>query len=125
MGSSTLTELQWGDLIDPHDYSKGKYYPLHEKQLEAYNSTARFTAAIAGTGGGKTVLGPLWIIKQIQRIYEERSKSRKQFRPILGMVVAPTYKVLARATVPTLIDTLKHTALQGIYHETKNVYNLP
>lgn len=116
---ATKTELQWGDLIDPNDYSKGKYYPLHEDQLKIYNSTARFTAGIAGTGGGKTVIGPLWIVKLIQ---EKWIKTR---RPILGMVAAPTYKVLERATVPTLIDTLKYTALEGEYKQQRGVYVLP
>lgn len=113
-------KIQWGDFLDPNDYSKGRNYPLHAKQLEVYNSTARFTAAIAGTGGGKTVLGPLWIIKQIQERYQ-----RGNYRPILGMVIAPTYKVLDRATVPTLLDTFKYTALQGTFHTTKNLYTLP
>lgn len=112
----------WGDFIDPDDYAKGKFYPLHPGQLKVYNSEARFTAAIAGTGGGKTVLGPLWVIKQIARIQQTRDLQQK---PILGMVVAPTYKVLQRATVPTLITTFKGTALEGVYKDQKNLYELP
>ncbi len=119
--SSTLTlpekSLRWGDLIDVNDPSKGKYFPLHEAQLDIYNSTARFTAAIAGTGGGKTVIGPLWIAKQIEQ-------ARKSKRPILGLVVAPTYKVLNRATVPTLIETLKGTSIEGQYKDQKGLYEL-
>ncbi len=108
----------WGEFIDPHYPERGKYYPLHRGQQEILSSPARFTAAIAGTGGGKTVLGPIWCAKLIKRIQD----TGKRF---LGMVVAPTYKVLARATVPTLIDTFKNTALEGIWKEHKSVYEIP
>lgn len=121
MATATLEQqkLNWGDFIDPNDRSKGKYYPLHQFQEMCYNSTTRFTAAIAGTGGGKTVLGPLWVARKIM---EAKARSEK---PILGMVIAPTYKVLSRATVPTLIETFKGTALEGIYKESRSYYQLP
>jgi len=122
MLATELKNVRWGDLIDPHDPSKGKYYPLHPPQAEVYNSNIRFTAAIAGTGGGKTVVGPLWIARQINKF---QSNPRNKGRKILGMVVAPTYKVLQRATVPTLIETFKGTELEGIYKEQKNLYELP
>jgi len=41
------------------------------------------------------------------------------------MVIAPTYKVLSRATVPCLIDTFKGTHLEGIWKESRSVYVLP
>lgn len=104
-------EYEWGEIIP----GKGKHYPLHEFQLEVYNSTTRFTAAIAGTGGGKTVVGPLWLAKQILE-----TKGRG-----LYMVIAPTYKVLSRATVPCLLETFADTPLEGIYFESKNLYVLP
>ena len=40
-------------------------------------------------------------------------------------MVAPTYKVLQRATVPTLIESFKGTPLEGRYLENKNLYILP
>ena len=111
---------KWGDYIDEEDRSKGKYYPLHEYQANIYFSKARFTAAIAGTGGGKTAVGPLWVAKKINEV---RASGYK--RPIMGLIVAPTYKVLARATVPTLIDTFKGTNLEGRYLESRSFYELP
>ena len=108
----------WGDFIDPAFPERGKYYPLHKGQVEILSSNSRFTAAIAGTGGGKTVLGPIWCAKYIQRV----QNTGKRF---LGMVIAPTYKVLARATAPTLVDTFKNTSLEGIYKEQKSVYEIP
>lgn len=119
---SKIKTPKWGELIDSNDPSKGKFYKFHAKQEEAYLSEARFTAAVAGTGGGKTVLGPLWAAKQI---YKVQSLPIKERRPFLGMVVAPTYKVLSRATVPELIKTFKGTKLEGTYLEQKNLYIIP
>lgn len=113
-------KIGWGEWLDPNDRSKGKYFPLHALQQKVYLSDNRFTAAIAGTGGGKTVTGPLWIARQIQRF-----KEVNPYRPLLGMIVAPTYKVLSRATVPTLINTFKGTELEGIYKESRSYYELP
>ena len=126
MDTQKLKELikdrQWGDLIDPDDPTKGKYFPLHEFQLKVYHSNTRFTAAIAGTGGGKTVTGPVWLSRIITEHFNDLKRGRK---PFMGMVVAPTYKVLSRATIPTLIDTFKGTALEGRYRESDNLYLLP
>ena len=108
----------WGELIDPYDPSKGKYMPLHEDQLLIYRSQARFTAAVAGTGGGKTVTGPLWCMDKIHKAIQTRGK-------VLGMIIAPTYKVLSRATAPTFVDALKYTQLEGRYVESKSYYELP
>ena len=111
---------KWGDFINEDDRSKGKYYPLHQYQANIYYSEARFIAAIAGTGGGKTAIGPLWVAKIINGM---RSKGYE--KPIMGLVVAPTYKVLARATVPMLVDTFKGTNLEGRYLESRSFYELP
>lgn len=101
--------------------SKGeKVYPLHGGQSKVFKSDARFTAAIAGTGGGKTVMGPLWFMRRIRLLV-----SRGYTRGLTGMVVAPTYKVLSRATTPTLIETFRGTELEGRYLESKGHYVLP
>lgn len=111
----TVKGVGWGE-IDP--VTSEKFYPIHDAQRDVLDSPARFTAAIAGTGGGKTVLGPLWLVKQI-------AKSLEKNEYFLGMVVAPTYKVLSRATVPCLVETLKDTHLEGRWYESRNVYELP
>jgi len=113
MSTALEAAAKWGEIIDGQ-----KHYPCHQGQLDVLASKARFTAAIAGTGGGKTVCGPLWLAEQIKRVVESKRK-------FLGMVVAPTYKVLSRATLPTLIETFNGTALQGTFKETKNLYVLP
>ena len=120
------TGLQWGDIIygkNPttgRTEEQGKHYPVHQYQKDILDSPARFTAAIAGTGGGKTAVGPLWISEKIDAM---RAKGHK--KPIMGLVVAPTYKVLSRATVPTLVDTFKGTHLEGRYLESRSFYELP
>lgn len=39
---------------------------LHAGQARAWNSTARFVTVSAGTQGGKTSFGPLWLYREIQ-----------------------------------------------------------
>ncbi len=109
---------EWGAT----DESGAKCYPLHSGQTAIMKSTARFTAAIAGTGGGKTVLGPLWIAQHIDRVCRSRDIRTD---PIIGFVVAPTYPIMARATAPTLIKTFAGTDLEGDYVESRNRYYLP
>jgi hypothetical protein len=95
-------------------------YRLHPGQSKVLKSTTRFTAAIAGTGGGKTVLGPLWILRRIKKLVKEGMTEG-----MIGMVIAPTYKILSRATVPTLVDTLRGTEYEGRFLESKGQYILP
>lgn len=40
---------------------------MHEGQLRAWDSTARFTFVVAGTQSGKTSFGPWWLRRAIQR----------------------------------------------------------
>lgn len=105
----------WGSL---NEFGQ-KVFPVHRYQAQALNSKSRFTACIAGTGGGKTALGALWIYQLIS------NNHIKYQRPDMYMVVAPTYKVLERATVPALIETFKGTPLEGTYKQHKNLYETP
>lgn len=116
--------IPFGELIDPEDISKGKFCPFHEDQLEILEANKRFICACAGTGGGKTVVGAYWSVFQIQKAIQKYGKCT-------GMIIAPTYKVLARATMPTFIDAVKYTALEGDYKkgegyfESKSKFILP
>ena len=40
---------------------------LHRGQMKAFRSEARFVLVLAGTQGGKTSFGPLWLYREIQR----------------------------------------------------------
>lgn len=109
---------KWGALNTAGE----KVFPCHTAQSDILRSKARFTAAIAGTGGGKTAIGPVWIIQQIQRVIASRDTAQE---PIIGMVVAPTYKVLQRATAPHLVNAFKGTDLEGRYIPSASQYTLP
>lgn len=107
---SVAVAPKWGEIVDGK-----KYYPVHKAQQDILHSNARFSAFIAGTGSGKTAIGPLWLANRIQ----------KTGKGGLYMVIAPTYKVLQRATVPTLIEMFKNTPLEGEYKITYGIYELP
>ena len=98
---------EWGQII-----SGKKQYPLHEGQEEVMLSRARFIAALAGTGGGKSAIGALWLLTEVAKHPQGTY-----------MCLAPTFKILQRATVPTLRATFEGTALQGEYVE--GCYRLP
>ena len=91
----------WDQVVD----GKRVFHP-HEGQQSILNSEARFLAAIAGTGGGKTALGPIWLMLEIQKYPKSK-----------WMILAPTYRILERATVPTLVSMFAGTQLEGRYVE--------
>ena len=109
----------WGEVINGE-----KCYPLHEGQSSILASNKRFIGAIAGTGGGKTAIGPLWILKQLARILSDTKRNFKT-DPIVGMVVAPTNPIKERATAPTLVSMLKGTTFEGVYVPSMLRYTLP
>jgi phage terminase large subunit len=104
---------EWGEL-----YREGgkllKWYPVHEAQAEILASTARFSAAIAGTGGGKTACGALWLMQRIQE------KPMGKF-----LVVTPSFKVLYSATLPTWKATVAGTDLEGEFRPAYSDIVLP
>lgn len=78
---------------------------LHKGQRELWNSTARFNAAIAGSQSGKTVLGPPWLHREIQRC-----------GPGDYLVVSPSYKLLARKALPAFRKYFEDLLQLGTYH---------
>ena len=62
---------------------------FHPGQWRAWNSTARFPVILAGTQGGKTSFGPLWLYREI--------KSRG---PGDYIVVTPTFPLLELKALP-------------------------
>lgn len=67
----------------------GIWASLHEGQQRAIDSKAKVVMVIAGTGGGKTSLGPLWLLSRYQPGHS-------------FLVVAP-HKILVRTTMPTTL----------------------
>jgi len=104
----------WGDLILDEKGRKTKWFPTHQGQYELLQSKARFTAAIAGTGGGKTVAGALWLMQEIQK------------KPLAKyLIVTPTFKILRSATLPAWKQTVEGTDLEGDFKVADCEYVLP
>jgi len=83
---------------------------LHEGQIRALKSKARYVAMIAGTGGGKTSFIPIWIATQIAQDPQADY-----------MVVSPTYNMLTNILMPRMMEMLEQTggtfrALERAYH---------
>jgi phage terminase large subunit len=111
--------VAWGE-IEGEGEAAAKVFRLHAGQRDVLMHPARFKGALAGTGGGKTVLGPIWLMREIKRCIDEGKVGK-----ILMFVVAPTYPILARATAPTLVATFQDTDLEGRYVPSQNRYYLP
>jgi hypothetical protein len=56
-------------LVEPAPPGAGVdfYYNFHEGQQRAYDSPKRFILVLAGSQGGKTSFGPLWLAQEIDR----------------------------------------------------------
>lgn len=104
---------EWGELIE-RDGEQVKYFPIHEGQRDILLSDARFSLILSGVSAGKTTSGALWLAMQIEK---------KPWATFL--VVTPTYKVMHQTTLPTFLNTVAGTALQGDYQAGKERYQLP
>ena len=91
-----------------------KRIELHKGQEPIFKAKARFKALIAGTGGGKTFIGPYWLAKEIA----------KNPQGLFG-VGAPTYKMLNRITAPELVKAFRGTDFEGEYKPSVGEYLLP
>jgi len=97
-----------------------KVFNLHEGQKKVLKSKKRIIAAIAGTGGGKTVIGPLWLMSKIA---EHREKFPNERIDIL--VVAPRSSLLTEVTGAELNRAFLGTDFQGQYIPSRLHYTLP
>ena len=104
-----MQKYKWGEIVNGE-----KHFPLHAGQSDILRSTARFRLASAGTGGGKTACGPLWMMDQIKQTPKGK-----------WLVVAPTYSIMTRETAPTMVSTFANTDFEGRYVESRNRYYLP
>lgn len=115
--------MGWGDLVELADGTLTKSWPMHAGQWDLMQSRSRFSLASAGTGGGKTAMGPPWIYDECGFIMKDRNVVT---RPIKGLIVAPTHQVLQRATLPELIKGFQYTELEGhVKKPSTIVYELP
>jgi len=104
---------EWGELYRDKGILK-KWYPIHEGQRDILNSTARFRAIISGVSAGKTTCGALDLSRKVAE------KPNGKF-----LIIAPTFKILDSATLPTFFNTIADTSLQGKYKIAAREYHLP
>src|SRR5580765_5840004 len=92
--------------------TRGKLrFTLHPGQSEAFESEKRYVLVLAGTQSGKTVLGPLWLRKEIQ----ERG-------PGDYLVVTPTYPLLVKKALPEFLRLFQYRLKLGEYQAQQKVF---
>lgn len=77
------------ELVPQPDGSHRLDVHLHPGQQQAWDSTRRTVAVLAGTQGGKTSFGPLWTYREVQ-----------QAGPGDYLIVTPTYPLLEVKALP-------------------------
>lgn len=87
---------------------------LFDEQFDAYHFDTQFGACIAGVQSGKTFVGSLWAGKKIQEFSGKMG---------VGVIVAPTYKILQQSTLMKLFQNFPH--LEKYYKKGDNVIALP
>lgn len=85
---------------------------LMPRQLGFVQDSSRYPAAIGGIGSGKTYVGAA---KVISRIGE----------PELGLICAPTYKMLRDATQRTLFKMLRDLDVKFYHNKSENLLTIP
>ncbi len=77
---------------------------LHPGQQRVFNSLRRFVFMLAGTQGGKTEFGPVWLYNEMQRCGEGDY-----------MAVSPSYPLQQKKVIPAYKDFFVHTLGIGTY----------
>lgn len=107
--------LSWGDAyIDRVSGKVEKYFPYHDGQRDFLQSPARIIGVFAGSGGGKTSGGALWVS---QRIKEDPTAKY--------LIVSPTYSMFHRSVKAEMAKVLHHTKYAGVWNETYKTWKLP
>jgi PBSX family phage terminase large subunit len=86
---------------------------LHEGQEKALRSRAKYTAVIAGTGSGKTYLGPVWLTREITKRKAEEV-----------LVIAPTYMMFQRVVLPGVKNFFENLNMIAEYKVTERTMTL-
>lgn len=85
---------------------------LHRYQDQAVFASERFVALISGIQGGKTTAGAVWSRLQYDANPDD-----------IGMVCAPTYKILSQSTLPKFFE--RNPDLQKYYKKADSVIEQP
>jgi hypothetical protein len=84
---------------------------FHPGQWRAWDSEKRFVIVLAGTQGGKTSFGPIWLWREIQRQ-----------GPGDYLVVTPTYPLLNLKCLPELMRFFETVMRLGEYRKADRVF---
>lgn len=86
-------------------------FNFHPGQMRAWESLKRFILVLAGTQGGKTSWGPIWLWREI-----------KLRGPGDYMVVTPTYPLLVKKCLPEFLRLFKRHFRLGDYQTQQKVF---
>lgn len=86
---------------------------LHPGQLEAFDSQKRFVFVLAGTQGGKTSFGPLWILNEIRNCGEGDY-----------IVATSTFKLFKLKLLPEILNLFCNSLEIGRYWRGDHVIEL-
>ncbi len=103
--------MQLVEEVTRPDGARGLAYNFHEGQEQAWDSVKRFTLVLAGTQSGKTVLGPLWLHREISRR-----------GPGDYMVITPTYPLLNLKALTEFKAHFQHRLGLGEYSSSTRVF---
>jgi PBSX family phage terminase large subunit len=88
---------------------------LHKHQAEVMASTERFLGCVAGIRGGKTTIGAIWLLSQID-------KDRSEGKHGDYLICAPTIKILDQSTLPKFKEFFPKD--WGVWKEQKSYFEL-
>lgn len=92
-----------------------KIFTPHAHQIQVLMCKARFIACICGAQGGKTTIGAVWFLREIQESYQRGERHD-------WLISAPTAKILAQSTLPKFNEFFPKD--WGEYKEQKQCYEL-
>lgn len=75
---------------------------MHEGQLQAWDSDARFVFVLAGTQSGKTSWGPWWLAREIERTADPKGANDY-------LAVTASYDLFKLKMLPELRSVFEHT----------------
>lgn len=102
--TATATPPPLIEEVTKPDGRHGLKYNFHAGQLRAWQSKKRFILVLAGTQGGKTSWGPLWVHREIQL------RGAGDY-----MVVTPTYPLLNLKALPEFLALFERRLGLGRY----------
>lgn len=86
---------------------------FHDGQQQAWDASTRIVAVISGSQSGKTLLGPPWLMREMQ----DRG-------PGDYLIAAPTYPLMNMKVVPALVDYFTNVFHLGEYAIADHVYRV-